>query len=163
MNICVFSGRLTAEPDLHTFASGSRKVKFTVVVDRRYQDKDSGEWKSDPTFCEMEAWNESADRIVARNLKKGAFVHVEASIRTERWDDKNTGEKRSKIAFTCNRLETDPQGKKAEGEAEGGDEARGPAPEERPARGRRRRTEPVGAGARGEDIPSGETESEIPF
>lgn len=104
MNKCGFSGRLVRDPELQTFSSGKKKVRFTLVVDRRYQNSD-GKWESDPSFLDFEAWDRGAETIAER-FKKGSFMLIDdASVKTDRWEDKNTGEKRQKLCFRCNHFE----------------------------------------------------------
>lgn len=107
MNKCLFSGRLVRDPELHTFASGKKKVRFTLAIDRRFKNG-QGEWESDPSFLDFEAWDTAADLIMER-LKKGSFMLIDdASVKTERWEDKNSGEKRQKLCFRCNHFELIP-------------------------------------------------------
>ncbi len=134
MNNCSFSGRLTRDPELKTFDSGKKVVKFCIAVDRRFQNKTTGEWESDPSFLDFEAWDKGAETIAAR-YKKGDFILVpDASVRTERWLDKNSGEKRQRLSFRCNHFELLPllnspnrDGEEATTEAAGKKRGRGKA------------------------------------
>lgn len=102
MNNCSFTGRLVRDPEQKTFASGSRVVRFTIAVDRKFKKAD-GEWDNEVAFLDCEAWDTAADTIVQR-YKKGSFILItNASARTERWE--KDGEKRSKIVFRCNNFE----------------------------------------------------------
>ena len=46
-----------------------------------------------------------ASRDCCQFLKKGSSVHVEGSLRMDTWDDKNTGEKRSKVRVQADRVQ----------------------------------------------------------
>lgn len=104
MNHFSFSGRLTHDPELTTFNSGKQVARFSVAIDRRYQDAD-GAWQSDPTFIDCEVWEKKAQTLADR-YKKGSFILVtDSSIKTDRWEDKATGAKRSKLMFRVNHYE----------------------------------------------------------
>lgn len=108
MNECSFSGRLARDPELKRFESGKVKVRFCLVVDRRFQNAE-GKWESDPSFLEFEAWDKGAETIAER-YRKGDFMLVDdASVKTERWKDKDTGQNRERLSFRCNHFELLPE------------------------------------------------------
>lgn len=103
MNNCSFSGRLVADPVLKVFDSGMQVARFTIAVNRRFKNKD-GQWENDPSFLDMEVWDSSA-KIFVERYKKGDYVLItDASVRTDRWVDKE-GKNRSKLCFRCNNYE----------------------------------------------------------
>lgn len=85
MNKVILTGRLTADPELKQTQSGVANCKFTVAVDRRFADKESGERQAD--FITCIAWRKTAE-FVARYFNKGKMIAVEGNLRTGSYQDK---------------------------------------------------------------------------
>jgi single-strand DNA-binding protein len=81
------SGRVGQDPEVQYFESGKCKAKFSVAVRR---DKETTDWFA------VEAWDKQAETI-ANYVKKGTSLSVTGYVTQETWDDKQTGEPRSKI------------------------------------------------------------------
>jgi len=86
MNKVILVGRLTADPELRQTQSGVSSCRFTVAVDRRFADKNTGERQAD--FITCVAWRQSAE-FVSRYFSKGKMIGVEGSLRTGSYTDKN--------------------------------------------------------------------------
>ncbi|MBQ8959987.1 MAG: single-stranded DNA-binding protein [Ruminococcus sp.] len=86
MNKVILVGRLTADPVLRQTQSGISSCRFTVAVDRRVADKNTGERQAD--FISCTAWRQTAE-FVARYFNKGKLIAVEGSLRTGSYADKN--------------------------------------------------------------------------
>jgi single stranded DNA-binding protein len=95
-------GNLTKDPELMVFDSGKTKVSFSVAVNRRWTDE-SGEKKEVTSYFDAIAWSYSADDI-ARVLSKGNSVIVNGRLEQQTWDDKTTGEKRSKVLVVADNV-----------------------------------------------------------
>jgi single-strand DNA-binding protein len=88
-------GNLTADPELRFLPNGTAMVKFTIASTPRTFDRQSGEWKDgDPLFMNCTGFRDIAEHI-AESLTKGARVIVTGRLRLSRWEDKETGDKRS--------------------------------------------------------------------
>lgn len=86
MNKVILVGRLTADPELRQTQSGISSCRFTVAVDRRFADKNTGERQAD--FISCTAWRQTAE-FVSRYFNKGKMIAVEGSLRTGKYQDKN--------------------------------------------------------------------------
>lgn len=86
MNKVILIGRLTADPELRTSQSGVASCRFTVAIDRKYADKNSGERQSD--FITCVAWRQTAE-FVAKWFTRGKLIAVEGSLRNNNYQDKN--------------------------------------------------------------------------
>lgn len=92
------TGRLTAVPELRFSASGVAVAAFTVVTSRRVKDQNTGDWSdADVTYWDCKAFKQLAQNLVD-SLDKGMEVIVVGRAVQESWEDKQTGQKRSKIA-----------------------------------------------------------------
>jgi single-strand DNA-binding protein len=88
-------GNLTDDPELRFLPNGNGMVKFTIASTPRTFDRESGAWKDgEPLFMNCTAWRDLAEHI-AESLSKGTRVIVTGRLKLSRWEDKETGEKRS--------------------------------------------------------------------
>src|SRR3954471_21614445 len=88
-------GNLTGDPELRFLPNGTAMVKFPIASTPRTLDRESGQWKDgDPLFLTCTAWRDLAEHI-AESLAKGTRVILSGRLRLSRWEDKETGEKRS--------------------------------------------------------------------
>lgn len=86
MNKVIIIGRLTADPELRQTQSGIASCRFTVAVNRKYTEKDTGERKAD--FITCVAWQRTAE-FVAEYFSKGKLIAVEGELRNNNYQDKN--------------------------------------------------------------------------
>ncbi|MBQ8582420.1 MAG: single-stranded DNA-binding protein [Ruminococcus sp.] len=86
MNKVILVGRLTADPELRQTQSGISSCRFTIAVDRRFADKNSGERQAD--FISCTAWRQTAE-FISRYFNKGKLIAVEGSLRTGSYADRN--------------------------------------------------------------------------
>lgn len=84
MNKCIIVGRLTKEPELKRTSTDIPYVQFTLAVNRKFQNKQSGERQAD--FINCVAWRQSAE-LLARYVHKGNQIGVEGSIQTRNYQD----------------------------------------------------------------------------
>jgi single-strand DNA-binding protein len=89
MNKVILVGRLTADPELRQIPSGVASCRFTVAIDRKFADKNTGEKQSD--FINCVAWRQTAE-FVSRYFNKGKMIALEGSLRTGKYQDKNHGD-----------------------------------------------------------------------
>lgn len=84
MNKVIIKGRLTADPELKSTASGISACKFTVAVDRKYT-KQNGEKEAD--FIRCQAWRSTAE-FITKYFRKGNMILAEGLLRTGSYQDK---------------------------------------------------------------------------
>lgn len=92
------TGRLTGAPELRFSPSGVAVAAFTIVTSRRVKDSATGEWSdADTTYWDCKAFKQLAENI-CDSLDKGHEVIAVGRAVQESWEDKQTGQKRSKIS-----------------------------------------------------------------
>lgn len=103
LNKVLLAGRLTRDPELRYVQSGTALCKFALAVSRKYRTK-SGEQREDTLFINVTCWDKTAE-YVGETYKKGRPVYVEGKLKSDEWDDKQTGKKRRIIELTADRVQ----------------------------------------------------------
>ena len=98
------SGNLTREPEVRTSASGSAIMHFGVAVNDRSKNQSTGEWEDRPNFIDCTMFGTRAESV-SRFLGKGMKVCIEGKLRWSQWEDRKTGEKRSKVEVIVDEIE----------------------------------------------------------
>ncbi|QYY35254.1 single-stranded DNA-binding protein [Ruficoccus sp. ZRK36] len=94
-NKVILLGNLTRDPEVRVTPGGMSICKFGIAVNRTFNTKD-GEKREEVTYVDIDAFGRQAE-VIAKYLSKGRAVFVEGRLRLDQWDDKSTGEKRSKL------------------------------------------------------------------
>jgi len=91
----IITGNLTRDPELRTTPNGASVCSFSVAVNRTYRDT-SGEQKEDVSFIDCSAWGKLGE-MINQYAKKGSGVLVSGRLDQRSWEDKTTGQKRSRV------------------------------------------------------------------
>src|SRR5919199_5999234 len=121
-NKVILLGNLTRDPEVRYTPKGTAVAEIGLAVNRVYT-TDGGEKREETTFVDVTLWARLAE-IAGEYLKKGRPVLIEGRLQLDTWDDKQSGQKRSKLRVvgeTMQLLGSRPSG--ATGAPEGGDEA----------------------------------------
>lgn len=103
LNKVFLMGRLTFDPELRYTPSGSAVTELRMAVNRSWNGRD-GERKEESLFIDVTVWERQAENC-CQYLKKGSQIHIEGALKMDTWDDKTTGEKRSKIKIQADRVQ----------------------------------------------------------
>ncbi len=113
-------GRLTRDPEYKPVGPGLSV--FTVVVNERKKNKDSGQWEDSPIYIDCKAFNSEGGRKLASTInaygRKGTLVLVNGKLTQENWQDKDSGAKRSKHVVVVSEFQLCE--KKPDGQSGGG-------------------------------------------
>ena len=104
INKVSLAGRLTRDPELRYIASGTAVCKLGLAVSRKFKTK-TGETREDTLFINVTVWGQSGE-FCNEYMKKGTPVMVEGRLSSNEWEDKNTGQKRSTIEVTADRVQS---------------------------------------------------------
>ena len=99
VNKVILIGNLTRDPELRYTPKGSALCEIGMAVNRKYK-LESGESREEVTFLDISFWGKQAE-VVAKWMKKGRPLYVEGRLQMDTWDDKTTGQKRSKIKIVA--------------------------------------------------------------
>ena len=95
LNKVMLIGNVTRDPEIRYTPKGTALVELGLAVNRRYT-AENGEKREETTFVDVTFWGRTAE-IANEYLKKGRSVYVEGRLQLDSWDDKTTGQKRSKL------------------------------------------------------------------
>jgi single-strand DNA-binding protein len=94
-NKVILLGNLTRDPEVRYTPKGSAVCDLGIAVNRVYT-TDSGEKREEVTYVDVVLWARLAE-IAGEYLKKGRPVFIEGRLQMDTWDDKQTGQKRTKM------------------------------------------------------------------
>lgn len=94
-NKVILAGNLTRDPELRYTPKGTAIAKIGLAINRKWK-SETGEMKEETTFVDVNAFGKTAE-TVGQYLKKGRPILIEGRLRYETWDDKQSGQKRSKL------------------------------------------------------------------
>jgi single-strand DNA-binding protein len=98
-NEVLLAGNLTRDVELKMVGNDNQVCSFGLAINRKYKTK-AGELKEDTTFVDVSAWGKTAG-FIAQYFAKGQPIFICGSLRLESWDDKATGQKRSKLTVVA--------------------------------------------------------------
>jgi single-strand DNA-binding protein len=156
LNKVFLMGNLTRDPELRYTPGGAAVTDLPIAVNRSWTGKD-GERKEEVLFVDITVWDRQAETC-CQYLKKGRSIHVEGSLKLESWDDKTSGEKRTKIKVVAERVQFLDRREDGPGGPTTGDADSAPARDREPGPARRA---PAGNGA-GRPTNSGPAPSAAP-
>jgi single-strand DNA-binding protein len=122
LNKVFLMGSLTADPELRRTTSGTAVTELRMVTSRYWMTRD-GDRREEKLYIDITVWDRQAENC-CQFLRKGSGIHVEGSLKMDTWDDKNTGEKRSKVRVHADRVQF-LEGRRGDS---GGDDESGGAP-----------------------------------
>lgn len=102
-NTVTVVGNVTREPELRYTASGQAVTNLSVAVNRRWQPKGSQEWEEQTSYFDVTVWGQYAENV-AESIPKGCRVIVTGRLDQRTWDDKVSGDKRSKVEIVADEI-----------------------------------------------------------
>lgn len=147
-NKVILMGNLTRDPELRYTPKGTAIAKLGIAVNRVWT-TETGEKKEEVTFVDVDVFGRTAENV-GQYMRKGRPIMIEGRLRLEQWDDKQTGQKRSKLGVVAETVQF-------LGSAQGGGEG-GAAPV--PARQRPAAAAPAGEPLEGDAPPESD---DVPF
>src|SRR5882672_6211506 len=94
-NKVILAGNLTRDPELRYTPNGKAIAKFGLAINRNWT-TETGEKKEEVTFVDIDSFGRQAE-VISQYLKKGRPVLVEGRLKLDQWDDKQSGQKRSRL------------------------------------------------------------------
>lgn len=103
LNKVFLIGNLTRDPELRVTPKGTAICQFGLAVNRQFKDE-SGALRDETTFIDIEAWGKQGE-LVSKYLSKGSPAMVEGRLKLDQWEDKTSGQKRSKLKVVLDNVQ----------------------------------------------------------
>jgi single-strand DNA-binding protein len=132
LNRVLLIGNLTRDPEVRYTPKGTPVTEIGLAVNRIYSGED-GEKKEETTFVDVTLWARQAE-IAGQYLKKGRPVFIEGRLQLDTWDDKQTGQKRSRLRVVAENLQLLGSRQEGEGSSSAAPYRRNPTVSAPPAR-----------------------------
>lgn len=98
-NSVILVGNLTRDPEMRYTPKGTAVCKLALAINRVWTNE-AGEKKEEVTYVDVDTFGRTAENA-AKYCTKGRAVLVEGRLRLAEWDDKQTGQKRSKLGVVA--------------------------------------------------------------
>jgi len=102
-NRVILMGNLTRDPQVRYTPSGTAVTEIGLAVNRTWFDKQSNSRREETTFVDVTLWGRQAE-VAGEYLAKGRQVLIEGRLQLDTWDDKETGQKRSKLRVVAENM-----------------------------------------------------------
>jgi len=103
-NKVILVGNLTRDPEVRYTPSGTAVSDIGLAVNRTWFDKQSNERREETTFVDITLWARQAE-VAGEYLSKGRSVLIEGRLQLDQWDDRETGQKRSRLRVVCENMQ----------------------------------------------------------
>jgi single-strand DNA-binding protein len=101
-NSVTLVGNLTRDPELRYTPSGAATAQFGLAVNRRWQNRQTGEWEENTSFFNITAWRDLAENV-SETLEKGSRVIVTGRLEQRSWETPD-GDKRSVVEVVADEV-----------------------------------------------------------
>lgn len=95
LNKVMIIGNVTRDPEIKYTPKGSAVTDLGIAVNRVYT-PEGGDRREETTFIDVTLWGRTAE-TAAEYCKKGRTVYIEGRLQLDTWEDKTSGQKRSKL------------------------------------------------------------------
>ena len=102
-NKVILMGNVTRDIQVRYTPSGSAVTELGLAVNRTWFDKATNSKKEETTFVDVTVWGRTAE-IAGEYLAKGRSVMIEGRLQLDQWEDRESGQKRSKLKVVCENM-----------------------------------------------------------
>src|SRR5437660_1903785 len=103
-NKVILMGNLTRDPQVRYTPSGAAVAEIGLAVNRYWFDKQTNSRREETTFVEVTLWGRDAE-VAGEYLATGRSVLIEGRLQLDTWDEKQTGQKHSKMRVLGARMQ----------------------------------------------------------
>lgn len=102
-NQTTLMGNLTRDPETKYTQSGKAICKLGLALNEEWKDKE-GQKHERVTFVDVDVFGRTAENC-AQYLRKGRPVFIVGKLKMDQWQDKNTGQNRSKLGVIADKVQ----------------------------------------------------------
>lgn len=95
-NKVILMGNITRDPEVRYLPNNTAVCDLGLAVNDRYLNKATNQWEDRANFVDCTAFGRNAENI-AKFFSKGNPIFIEGKLRYEQWEDRQSGQKRSKL------------------------------------------------------------------
>jgi single-strand DNA-binding protein len=103
LNRVLLIGNLTRDPEIRYTPKGTAVADIGLAINRVLSTEE-GERREEVTYVDVVLWGRLAE-IADQYLKKGRPVFIEGRLQLDSWDDKQTGQKRSRLRVVAENMQ----------------------------------------------------------
>lgn len=103
LNKCYIIGRLTHDPEVRHTPSGKQVTTLSIAVNRDTKDA-QGNKQQETSFLSVTCLGKIAE-LAAQYLSRGREVMVEGRLKMQQWQDKQTGQNRTRLDIIAENLQ----------------------------------------------------------
>jgi len=118
VNKVMLLGNLTRDPEIRYTPKGTAVTDLGMAVNR-VRTGDNGERIEEVTYVDVTLWGRQAE-LAGQYLAKGRPVFIEGRLQLDQWDDKQSGQKRSRLRVVGENMQFLPSGGGGGGNSGGG-------------------------------------------
>lgn len=104
VNKVILIGNVTRDPEIKYTPKGTAVTDLGLAINRFIPASEGGERREETTFIDVTLWGRQAE-IANEYLKKGRPVYIEGRLQMDSWEDKQSGQKRSKLRVVGENLQ----------------------------------------------------------
>lgn len=102
-NKVILMGNLTRDPELRVTPNGNSICKIGIATSRVYKTQD-GQQREETTFVDVDIFGRQAE-IISKYFQKGKPILIEGRLKLDQWQDKQSGQNRSKLGVVMESFE----------------------------------------------------------
>ena len=95
LNKIQLMGNITRDPEVRYTPKGTAVTDISLAINRSFSG-DDGERREETTFVDITFWGRQAE-VIGEYMKKGRPIYVEGRLQLDSWEDKTTGQQRSRL------------------------------------------------------------------
>jgi single-strand DNA-binding protein len=104
INKVILIGNLGKDPEMRSMPNGEPVTNFSIATSESWKDKATGEKKERTEWHNLVIYRRLAE-IAKQYLHKGSKIYVEGSLRTRKWQDKESGKDRYTTEIIVNEMQ----------------------------------------------------------
>ena len=95
VNKVMVLGNLGVDPEIRSFANGSRVCSLRIATSEIWKDRDSGDRRERTEWHSVSIFDENSISYAEKYLSKGAKVYCEGKLETRKWLDQSGSDRYS--------------------------------------------------------------------
>ncbi|PAW65099.1 MAG: single-stranded DNA-binding protein [Verrucomicrobiia bacterium Tous-C2TDCM] len=95
LNKVQLMGNITRDPEVRYTPKGTAVTDISLAINRNFTG-DDGERREETTFVDITFWGRQAE-VIGEYMKKGRPLYVEGRLQLDTWEDKASGQQRSRL------------------------------------------------------------------